>query len=39
MKKLIKEDHKVIRYPLHGYWIDIGNKQDYQKALDIVKHL
>lgn len=39
MEKLIAEGHKVIRYPLHGYWIDVGNKQDYQKALDIVKHL
>jgi len=39
MEKLIKEKHKVIRYPLHGYWIDIGNKQEYQKAQDIVKHL
>ena len=39
MEKLISESYKVIRYPLHGYWIDIGNKQEYQKALDIVKHL
>ena len=39
MVKLINENHKVIRYPLHGYWIDIGNKQEYQKAQDIVKHL
>ena len=39
MEKLIFEGCKVIRYPLHGYWIDIGNKQEYQKAQDIVKHL
>ena len=39
MEKLIEENHTVIRYPLHGYWIDIGNKQEYQKALDIAKHL
>lgn len=39
MEKLISKKRKVIRYPLHGYWIDIGNKQEYQKALDIVKHL
>ena len=39
MEKLIEKGHKVIRYPLHGYWIDIGNKQDYAKAQDIVKHL
>lgn len=39
MEKLISEGRKVIRYPLSGYWIDIGNKQDYAKAQDIVKHL
>lgn len=39
MEKLIAENHTVIRYPLHGYWIDIGNKQEYQKAQDIAKHL
>ncbi len=39
VEKLISKGKSVIRYPLHGYWIDIGNMQDYQKALDIVKHL
>lgn len=39
METLISEKRTVVRYPLHGYWIDIGNKQDYQKAQDIVKHL
>lgn len=39
MEKLIAENRKVIRFPLSGYWIDIGNKQEYQKAQDIAKHL
>ena len=39
MEKLIREGRKVIRFPLSGYWIDIGNKQEYQKAIDLVKHL
>ena len=39
MEKLIAEKRKVIRFPLSGYWIDIGNKQEYQKAQDLVKHL
>ena len=39
MEKLIAEKRKVIRFPLSGYWIDIGNKQEYQKAQDMVKHL
>jgi len=36
---LIKENRKVIRFPHTGYWIDIGKKEEYQKALDIAKHL
>lgn len=36
---LISEGKKVIRYPLNGTWIDIGNPQEYQKAQDLVKHL
>lgn len=39
MEKLIGEGRKVIRFPLSGYWIDIGNKQEYAKAQDLVKHL
>ena len=37
--KLISQNKKVIRYPLNGTWIDIGNPQEYQKAQDLVKHL
>lgn len=37
--KLITRNKKVIRYPLNGTWIDIGNPQEYQKAKDLVKHL
>lgn len=39
VEKLISEGKKVIRYPLNGTWIDIGNPQEYQKAKDLVKHL
>lgn len=39
VEKLIAEGKKVIRYPLNGTWIDIGNPQEYQKAQDLVKHL
>lgn len=39
IEKLISEGRKVTRFPLSGYWIDIGNKQEYQKAQDLVKHL
>ena len=39
IEELISENKKVIRYPLNGTWIDIGNPQEYQKAQDLVKHL
>lgn len=39
IEKLISENKKVVRYPLNGTWIDIGNPQEYQKAQDLVKHL
>lgn len=39
VEKLISEGKKVIRYPLNGTWIDIGNPQEYQKAQDLVKHM
>ena len=39
VEKLILEGKRVIRYPLNGTWIDIGNPQEYQKAQDLVKHL
>ena len=39
IEKLIEEDRKVIRFPLNGTWIDIGNPQEYQKANELVKHL
>lgn len=39
IEKLIAENKKVIRYPLNGTWIDIGNPQEYQKAKDMERHM
>jgi dTDP-glucose pyrophosphorylase len=39
METLISKGHKVIRFPLIGYWIDIGKHEDYKKAQELVKHL
>lgn len=39
IEKLIEEGKKVIRFPLNGTWIDIGNPQEYQKANELVKHM
>ncbi len=39
VEKLIAENKKVIRYPLAGYWIDIGNPDEYYKACEMAKHI
>lgn len=40
MEDLIKDNKKVISYPLNGYWLDIGKHEDYEKAqidIDTIK--
>jgi dTDP-glucose pyrophosphorylase len=38
MEKLIDQGKKVFSYPLNGYWLDIGNPEDFEKAQkDITK--
>ena len=39
IKLLVEQGYKVIRFPLTGYWIDIGKHDDFKKAQDFVKHL
>ena len=39
IEALIAAGRKVIRFPLNGTWIDIGNPQEYKRANDMVKHL
>lgn len=39
MESLIKEKKKVISYPLVGYWLDIGRKEDYVKAQKDIHHI
>lgn len=39
MELLVKKGYSVIRYPLNGTWIDIGNHQEYQRACELVKHM
>jgi dTDP-glucose pyrophosphorylase len=36
---MVANRHKVIRYPIAGYWIDIGKHEEYQKAQEMVKHI
>ena len=39
MDLFLSQGKTVIRYPLVGYWIDIGKPVDYQKAQDFIKHI
>lgn len=39
IEKLIAQNKTVIRYPLNGTWIDIGQHADLAKAQNLVKHL
>jgi len=36
---LIDNGKIVTRYPIIGYWIDIGKPEDYQKVQEIAKHI
>jgi dTDP-glucose pyrophosphorylase len=39
MEALIKDGQKVISYPLHGYWLDIGKPEDYLRAQKDISHI
>lgn len=39
IEALISAGRKVIRFPLNGTWIDIGNPQEYKRANELVSHL
>lgn len=39
IEALIAGGRKVIRFPLNGTWIDIGNPQEYKRANELVNHL
>ena len=39
IEALIAAGRKVVRFPLNGTWIDIGNPQEYKRANDLVKHM
>ena len=36
---LISRGSKVVRFPITGYWIDIGKNEDYKKANELVRHI
>jgi NDP-sugar pyrophosphorylase family protein len=39
MDCMIAKKGKLIHWPISGYWIDIGQHDDYNKAKEIIRHL
>jgi dTDP-glucose pyrophosphorylase len=39
MEILLKENKKVYSYPFRGYWLDIGNPDDFQKAQQDIRQI
>ncbi|MEO8173174.1 MAG: nucleotidyltransferase family protein [Sediminibacterium sp.] len=39
MQRLIADGKKVFSYPMMGYWLDIGNTKDFEKAQDDIKNV
>jgi dTDP-glucose pyrophosphorylase len=39
MEKLLKLNKKIGYYPILGYWLDIGQHEDYEKAQKDIKHI
>lgn len=39
LKNLIENGYNVIRFPITGYWLDIGNHSEYAKACDLIHHI
>lgn len=39
IQMLIEKEYNVVRFPLIGYWIDIGKHEDYLKVQEFIKHI
>jgi dTDP-glucose pyrophosphorylase len=39
METLLSQNKNIRTYPIRGYWLDIGNHEDYQKALNDFEHI
>lgn len=39
MEKILEMDHKILTYPINGYWLDIGKHEDFKKAQEDIKHI
>jgi dTDP-glucose pyrophosphorylase len=36
---LIQKGYKVVKFPIIGYWIDIGKPEDFRKVQEFAKHI
>jgi len=39
MQDLLDKKEKLTQYSIHGFWMDIGRKEDFQRAQQEIKHL
>lgn len=39
MQEVINRNEKLIQYTIHGFWMDIGRKEDFERAQTEIKHL
>ena len=39
MEKIIELDMKLLHYPMHNYWLDIGKPADFKKANEDINNL
>lgn len=39
MDKMIATRHRIIRYPISGFWIDIGRPEELARAKEMVSHI
>lgn len=38
IRQLLSEGHKVVSFPIHEYWMNIGNLEDYQRIIAEASH-
>lgn len=39
MDNLLSNGEGLVQYPIHGVWMDIGRKEDFEKAQEEIKHI
>ncbi|MBK6347927.1 MAG: nucleotidyltransferase family protein [Bacteroidales bacterium] len=39
MDNILLNDEKLVQYPIHGVWMDIGRREDFDKAQEEIKHI